>query len=559
MPPRRLSALAGLVVLSFASSVLAAGRAVDLHVVSPDGRPVAGVRLGLQGGPSEWTDAAGQVRLRPARESGWVTLQTVAEPGEPEAWVFLEPSNRGLRLSAAGRGEAVRVVLGRKGDRAMLLGSPEGRQAALRSILFSSSWLDREDLAARAKRRRVALGTVATSWGLPPAEIDRALRTAASRSRDPYEQGLAALYLEDWARAAKLTIRPRFLAEALYRLGRTPEALAAFTVYTGFLNDPAQALNDLGVDLYGGEDYPSAEWAFRQALRKSYPKSSEVFRWTIRSNLASAVEAQGRLQGVRKMQEAALAVQRRALGNNHPNTLGTIAGLADTLELEGDLAAAFPLREELVATYRRLQGPEAPDTVRSMNNFSVTLLNLGDPASARRLIEQILAIRRRTLGEDHPSTLRTETTLATLLGREGDLAGERRLEEQILAVLQKRLGNEHEYTLDVMANLTNTLRLEGHLAKALALGEQVVAARVHRFGPRHSDTSLAQWALLNLRKQVGDEPGARLLAERLAWLQTANAAVLSGQQREIRAELRGTAERKTAPAGEPATHRPKRG
>ena len=86
-----------------------------------------------------------------------------------------------------------------------------------------------------------------------------------------------------------------------------------------------------------------------------------------------------------------LAIRRRVLGPEHPDTLTSMNNLAETLRAQGDLAGARKLQEETLAICRRVLGPEHPDTLTSMNNLAMTLRAQGDLAGARKLQEETLA------------------------------------------------------------------------------------------------------------------------------------------------------------------------
>jgi hypothetical protein len=91
--------------------------------------------------------------------------------------------------------------------------------------------------------------------------------------------------------------------------------------------------------------------------------------------------------------------------------------LAGTLRAQGDLAGARSLEEEALTIRRRSLGEEHPDTLISMNNLSHTLWELGDFVRARALEEQVWETRRRVLGEEHPKTLISTNNLAKTLSR----------------------------------------------------------------------------------------------------------------------------------------------
>ena len=64
------------------------------------------------------------------------------------------------------------------------------------------------------------------------------------------------------------------------------------------------------------------------------------------NNLAGTLSVQGDLGGARKLQEETLAVCRRVLGAEHPNTLTSMNNLADTLSAQGDLVGRASCRKK---------------------------------------------------------------------------------------------------------------------------------------------------------------------------------------------------------------------
>src|SRR5262245_39738540 len=71
---------------------------------------------------------------------------------------------------------------------------------------------------------------------------------------------------------------------------------------------------------------------------------------------------------------------------------------------QGRYAAAVPLAEQALAICLRVLGDDHPDTAGSLNNLGLLLQAQGDYAGARPHFEQALAICLRVLGEDHPNT-----------------------------------------------------------------------------------------------------------------------------------------------------------
>jgi hypothetical protein len=70
------------------------------------------------------------------------------------------------------------------------------------------------------------------------------------------------------------------------------------------------------------------------------------------------------------------------------------------------------LTETVVAVLKRTLGEEHPDTLGSMHNLALIYSEVGRWQEALQLTETVVAARKRTLGEDHPDTLASMHNLA---------------------------------------------------------------------------------------------------------------------------------------------------
>ena len=68
------------------------------------------------------------------------------------------------------------------------------------------------------------------------------------------------------------------------------------------------------------------------------------------------------------------------------------------------LLLTVPEAAEALAISRKVLGEEHPQTATSLNNLGSLLDAIGDHAAARSSYEQALAISRKALGEEHPRT-----------------------------------------------------------------------------------------------------------------------------------------------------------
>ena len=117
----------------------------------------------------------------------------------------------------------------------------------------------------------------------------------------------------------------------------------------------------------------------------------------------------------------ALAIRRRVLGEDHPDTAASYNNLACNLKAQGKYAEAEPLLPQALAIRRRVLGEDHPDTAASYNNLAANLNAQGKYAEAEPLLRKALEIRRRVLGEDHPDTATSYNNLAANLARPGQV------------------------------------------------------------------------------------------------------------------------------------------
>ena len=89
--------------------------------------------------------------------------------------------------------------------------------------------------------------------------------------------------------------------------------------------------------------------------------------------------------------------------------------LGQVRNAQGDLASAEPLLREALAIRRKAYGDEHPDTVSAFNNLTSLLHDEGDLAGAEPLYRLALAATEKRLGRRHPDYAVQVNNLASLL------------------------------------------------------------------------------------------------------------------------------------------------
>jgi tetratricopeptide (TPR) repeat protein len=84
------------------------------------------------------------------------------------------------------------------------------------------------------------------------------------------------------------------------------------------------------------------------------------------------------------------------LGEEHPDTIGTMGNLAALYAKQGKYAQAEPLSLKTLEVRRRVLGDEHPDTLRSMNNLGLLYVDSGKHAEAESLLRAALTSYLKT-------------------------------------------------------------------------------------------------------------------------------------------------------------------
>ena len=109
------------------------------------------------------------------------------------------------------------------------------------------------------------------------------------------------------------------------------------------------------------------------------------------------VEAEG--LGVQQL-HADLAACRRALGPDHPDSLGLSDALAHALEHAGRLTEAVVGFEVTLGARRRVLGDDHPDTLRSADGLIRCYASVGRDAEAEALSRSTVGTRGRRAPTD---------------------------------------------------------------------------------------------------------------------------------------------------------------
>ena len=206
------------------------------------------------------------------------------------------------------------------------------------------------------------------------------------------------------------------------------------------------------------------------------------------ASLSTTYWNQGRWKEAEQLDIQVMESCKRIFGEEHPDTLSSMANLAATYRNQGHWKEAKHLEVQVMERCKRILGEEHPDTLRSMASLAATCQNQGHWKEAEQLDVQVIESCKRTLGEEHPHTLSSLASLSTTYWNQGHWKEAEQLDIQVMKSRKKILGEEHPDTLSSMANLAATYRNNGHWKEAEQLEVQVMESRKRILGEEHPDT-----------------------------------------------------------------------
>ncbi|USP76252.1 kinesin light chain 3 [Curvularia clavata] len=234
----------------------------------------------------------------------------------------------------------------------------------------------------------------------------------------------------------------------------------------------------------------------------------------------------GRYNEAEELFVQAMETRKRVLGKEHLSTLISMANLASTYEKQGRWKEAEELEvqvmeislrwkqgrwkeaEELLVQVTemslRVLGEEHPNTLTSIANLASTYRKQGRWKEAEELEVQVTEMSLRVLGEEHPSTLTSIANLASTYRKQGRWKEAEELEVQVIETRKRVLGEEHPSTLTSMNNLAFTLKIQGRDEEALSLLETCWQLCHTVLGASHFYT---KWSFASLNKwRANDNP-----------------------------------------------------
>lgn len=150
--------------------------------------------------------------------------------------------------------------------------------------------------------------------------------------------------------------------------------------------------------------------------------------------------------------------------------------------------AAEPLLQQAVAIARRALGDDDPRTLTSRNQLATLYWYQERFDEAEPIYRDVLERRRAVLGPEHQDTLRTQVDLASNYAQQKRLAEAERLARDTLEAATRVAGPEHQNARLARNTLQAVYFQQARFAEAEPLTRQIAESSVRRLTERHPDT-----------------------------------------------------------------------
>ncbi len=173
--------------------------------------------------------------------------------------------------------------------------------------------------------------------------------------------------------------------------------------------------------------------------------------------------------------EQALAVTRKAFGQEHRNVAEILNNLAFLYDAQGNFGRAEELLQQALRIWHATLGEDHPDIASTLNNLGTIYYDSGDYVRAEHFIRRALEMRRKAFGSTHLDVITSLGNLAALYDAQGIYAEAEPLYQEVLAVQRQTLGNIHPDVAQSLRNLAGLYAATERYAEALALLQQAAA------------------------------------------------------------------------------------
>jgi len=236
----------------------------------------------------------------------------------------------------------------------------------------------------------------------------------------------------------------------------------------------AHTFSDLGLVLLFKGDPTGAEPPAREAvaIMRKLPNATPNELLPPISNFANVLRQNRKFSEATQYQEEALALSRKALGNDHPNTIIVLGGLAlllsDGENPAKDYARAESLSREALAGGRRVLPPEHSQTIYNLIDLGSILIKRDNAVAAETTLREAAALANKVLPPDHFRRIHAQHMLGRCLAAQKRYAEAEPLLLGSWQTFQRMRGAQDRWTNIAREELVKLYEAWGKPEKAIS-------------------------------------------------------------------------------------------
>src|SRR5262249_16727320 len=148
-----------------------------------------------------------------------------------------------------------------------------------------------------------------------------------------------------------------------------------------------------------------------------------------------------------RLLERALEMQRKALGENDPETLATMQGLGLCLLLQEKFELAKELLYQSWQGSERILGANDRETLQSMRFYGAFSILVGGDNEGLQLLNDVTVRKREARGEDDLGTAQVLGWALNQLNSRGKFADVEAISRLDLDLSERKFGEDHARTI----------------------------------------------------------------------------------------------------------------
>lgn len=235
----------------------------------------------------------------------------------------------------------------------------------------------------------------------------------------------------------------------------------------------------------------------RRYLGDNHPETAQTM-----DRLGNAFRMMGDLKTAEVFHRRAFEIFHDSYGDEHPDVAKSLLSLVGVVHhFESDEAER--LCQEALRIQRKLLGENHPDVAWTLYNFAYLSIQKNDAEKASRYAEEALRLRGANLGDEHPVISSSYLVLGRARMAQGNLPAAEKFLRESLKLRRGTLPADHWLVATAKTVLGECLNLRGEREIAENLLREGYAVLLEKLGEHHEQTKFARAKLERFTREGG--------------------------------------------------------